>query len=317
MVLSQLNLRKIKGPTYFCGLGDLLGQYGYRVSLHHGASRTMEGFDGFRSLIGFDDYYSNEDFDDGGMQEEETWDGKWGIYDELFYQHGAKVFTDVGGPFAGVIFGLQPHDPFHIPPSRLPLFEKYTEETPYQRAMRYSDHSVEKFFEYARKQDWFENTVFFITADHTRFSLPGSFYESFHVPLLIYAPGLVEPQVRPEIGSHADILPTILDLLEISTPHGLMGRSLFDLGAQRYAVLERSRRFVIFDDTRAYMHDIKRDLGLYDYHKDLLFEDDLESKEPEYAADLKQKLLGWLQTVTTSIVEDRIWPRNALDKSGD
>jgi uncharacterized sulfatase len=305
---------RVEDTTYFCGLGDLLGQFGYTTSLHHGASRTMEGFDGFRSLIGIDRYLCNEDFDDKGMAEEETWDGKWGIYDELFYLDAAKRFSEVDGPFAGVLFGLQPHDPFHIPPSRLPLFADYEDETPYQRAMRYSDFTLKTFFEYARKQPWFEKTLFFITADHTRFSLPGSFYQSFHVPLLVYAPALVEPQVRPEVGSHADMLPTILDLLEIETPHGLMGRSLFDLEKERYAVLERGRRFVIFDDERAYMNDLKRELGLFDYKTDLLFKNDLMATEAEHSAKLKKKLLGWLQAVTTSIVDDRIWPRNALEK---
>ena len=307
---------RVEDTTRFCGLGDLLGPLGYTTSLHHGASRTMEGFDGFRSVIGIDRYYSNEDFDRGDKPEIEVWDGKWGIYDELFYLHAGETFSRAyeKGPFAGVVFGLQPHDPFHIPPNRQPLFEAYADEEPYQRAMRYSDFTLKVFFEFARKQPWFEKTLFFITADHTRHSLPGSFYESFHVPLLIYAPALVEPQVRPEIGSQADILPTVLDLLEIETPHALMGRSLFDLEAERYAVLERSRRFVIFDDTRAHMNDLKNDLGLYDYRTDLLFQKDLSKVEPERDAELKEKMLGWLQTVTTAIVEDRIWPRNALEE---
>jgi phosphoglycerol transferase MdoB-like AlkP superfamily enzyme len=304
---------RVEDTTRFCGIGDLLGPYGYTTSLHHGASRTMEGFDGFRSLIGVNRYYSNEDFPDKGLATEETWDGKWGIYDELFYRFGGEEFSAVDGPFAGVMFGLQPHDPFHVPPSYQPTLEPYAHETPYQRAMRYSDFSLESFFAYARTQPWFEKTLFFITADHTRFSLPGSFYQSFHIPLLVYAPALVEPQVRPEVASHADILPTILDLLEISTPHGLMGRSLFDLKKERYAVLERGGRYVIFDDTRAHMNDLQNDLGLFDYRKDLLFADNLAAAEPEHDAELKKHLLAWLQAVTTSIVDDKIWPRDALE----
>jgi len=303
---------RVEDTTYFCGIGDLLGQFGYATSLHHGSARTMEGFDGFRSLIGIDTYYSREDFDDSGLAEEEALDGQMGIYDALFYLHAAQTFDAVDGPFAGVIFGLQPHDPFHVPPSRRSLSDGFPDDTPYQKALRYSDDSLRTFFEYARKQPWFANTVFFITADHTRFSLPGSFYESFHIPLLVYAPGLVKPQVRPEIGSHADILPTIIDLLDLSTPHASMGRSLFDLESPRYAVVERSRRFVIFDDERAFMHDLRNDLGLFDYRTDLLFERDLAAKEPEHEALLEQNLLAWLQAVTSSIVENRIWPRNAV-----
>ncbi len=135
------------------------------------------------------------------------------------------------------------------------------------------------------------------------------------MPLLIYAPGIVEPQVRPEMGSHADIVPTILDLLNVETPHALMGRSLFDNDRTRYAVATREGRYVIFDNERALMNDIERDVGLYDYRNDIFFKKDLLSEEPERGAQLRSKLLGWLQAVTSSIVDDRIWPRDALKKA--
>ena len=55
----------------------------------------------------------------------------------------------------------------------------------------YSDNALRKFFESAKKEPWFENTIFIITADHTnqfwypyysapvnRFSIPVSILSS-------------------------------------------------------------------------------------------------------------------------------------------
>ena len=96
-----------------------------------------------------------------------------------------------------------------------------------------------------------------------------------------------------------------------------MGRSLFDNERTRHAVTTREGRYVIFDNERALMHDTTRDLGLYDYRKDLLFKNDLLSQEPERGTQLKANLLAWLQAVTSCIVNDRIWPRDALQKKAN
>jgi phosphoglycerol transferase MdoB-like AlkP superfamily enzyme len=293
--------------TRFRGLG-LLGEHDYEVSFHYGAARTLEGFNGFTSLVGFDRYYSREDYR-GDEPAEDAQDGKWGIYDELFYLDAARRMDETNGPFAAVIFGLAPHDPYRLPRNRAARFAAFEGETPYQQMLRYSDFSVQRFFEYARTRPWFEHTVFLITGDHTRFSPPESFYESFHVPFLVYAPGLIEPGVHEGIGCHADILPTILDVLNLPVRHASIGRSLFDERDPHYAVVQRGQRFVIFDHELAYMHDLRRELGLFDYRGDLRFRDDLAARRPERAADMRRRLFAYLQACTTAIVEDRIWPR--------
>lgn len=294
---------------HFRGLGDILDPLGYRVTFHYGASRTIEGFDGFTSLVGFHGYYSRADYR-GDEPPEDRSDGKWGIYDELFFLDTARRLDQVEGPFAAMMFSLSPHDPYTLPANREAMFAAYKRsEAPYQVMMRYSDHALRRFFEYARTRPWFPRTIFFVTADHTRYAPPESFYGSFHVPLLIYAPGIVEPQVRPEIGSQVDILPTILDLLNVRTRHASLGRSLLDRTRTRYAVVQRGGRFVVFTDEWAYMHDLRREWGLFDYHRDPRFRTNLARAEPETAARLRTELFAYLQAVTTTVLHDRIWPK--------
>ena len=293
--------------VHYRGLGDILDEFDYTVAFHYGASRTVEGFNGFTSMVGFHRYFSRDDY--RGEVDGNATDGKWGIYDELYYLDAARRMDETEGPFASVLFGLSPHDPYRIPPNRAHLFKEFAAETPYRQMLRYSDYSLRRFFEYARTRPWFENTIFFLTADHTRFSPPDSFYESFHVPLLIYAPGRIQPAVREDLASHVDILPTIVDLLRLPTRHASIGRSVFYEGGTRYCVVQRGQRYVIFDDEYAYMHDLRRELGLFDYRRDLRFRNDLSAAKPEVVETLRKHLFAYMQAVTTAVVEDRIWPQ--------
>ncbi len=291
------------------GMGAILREFGYTSSFHHGASPTIEGFRGFSKLAGFHHYFSRDDYD-GKEEAEERNDGKWGVFDHLFYEHGVRQMDAVKGPFAAVMFGLSPHDPYRIPPSIAKAFEKGTDDTPYQRQLRYSDWAVRRFLDHAMKRPWFKNTVFILTADHTRFAPPNSIYESFHVPLLVFAPGIIEPQVRPELASHVDILPTILDVLRIPTRHASMGRSVFDYAKPRYTVVKRSGRYVIFGDQLAFQSDLHGQAGLFAYRDDVHFTEDVSADHTEERAELARRLDAWLQAVSSAVVEDRMWPPN-------
>jgi arylsulfatase A-like enzyme/Tfp pilus assembly protein PilF len=52
-------------------------------------------------------------------------------------------------------------------------------------------------------------------------------YEAtLHVPLILYAPGLLRPRIVSDRVGHVDLLPTVLDLLGLEAQPGLPGRSL-------------------------------------------------------------------------------------------
>ncbi len=119
----------------------------------------------------------------------------------------------------------------------------------------------------------------------------------------------MKPQVRSDLGSQVDILPTILDLLQVGTRHASMGRSLLDQSRTRYAVVQRGGRFVIFTNEWAYMHDLRREWGLFEYRKDRRFRTNRASQKPELAARMRLELFAYLQAVTSIVVNDRVWPR--------
>ena len=85
------------------------------------------------------------------------------------------------------------HRPYTYPDGRI-SYEGDAMSRP--AAVKYSDWAIGDFLARAADKPWFDETVFVIVADHCassagKTSLP---LEKYHIPALIYAPSLVEPQ---------------------------------------------------------------------------------------------------------------------------
>ena len=105
--------------------------------------------------------------------------------------------------------------------------------------------------EAAKKEKYFSNTIFVFIGDH---GVAGNAKEIYpdvwtserltdeHVPLLFYAPGLLQPQKHNEVVSQIDILPTIATLTGQAYTNTTLGRDLLNgKNANHYA-------FIIYHD---------------------------------------------------------------------
>jgi phosphoglycerol transferase MdoB-like AlkP superfamily enzyme len=285
------------------GLGHILLKRGYTTSFHHGAKVGSMGFDAYARTAGFLKYYGKEDFP--GLADSMQ-DGTWGVYDEEFFLDALSRINSFKKPFASVIFSLSPHDPLKIPRYREALFAGYKEDDKFRRALRYSDHSLKIFFDKARKEGWYENTVFIITGDHPYHSMRNDFASIFRVPLLIYRPKGLAPARDDGIGSQVDILPTVLDLLSLSSTHASMGSSLLSGKKEHYAVVRHGAEFAVFDDRLVLVSDLEKVNGFYDHRNDSGFKNDLQTAKPEEAGKMFEYLRAYIQQASYAIAQDRI-----------
>jgi phosphoglycerol transferase MdoB-like AlkP superfamily enzyme len=285
------------------GLGHILLKRGYTTSFHHGAKTGSMGFDAYARTAGFLKYFGKEDFP--GLADS-VQDGTWGVYDEEFFGHALSRMNGFNQPFASVIFSLSPHDPLTIPEYRESLFGQYKEKDRFRKTLRYSDYSLKTFFEKARGTDWLKNTVFVITGDHPYHSMREDFASVFRVPLLIYCPGLLGPDVRTGIASQVDVMPTILSIMNLSTVHASMGGSLMSVTKGRYAILRHGSEFAILDDRLALTSDLEKVTGLYDYRNDPGFKNNLKDQKPEETTRLFSNLKAYIQQASYAIARDRI-----------
>ena len=205
------------------GLPTILKDYGYGTSFFHGAFNGSQNFDQYSKVSGFDLYYGKDEYEGP-----EAFDGRWGIFDEEFLQFYNKTLTTFKQPFFSTVFTISSHNPYIIP-------EKYTNKFPkgdtkIYESVAYSDFALEKFFNAAKKEDWYKNTFFVITADHTSSGSRNEIYNTnvgkFRIPILFF-----DPSNQNLIGKHdknfqqIDILPSILDYLGISTKTISYGKS--------------------------------------------------------------------------------------------
>jgi phosphoglycerol transferase MdoB-like AlkP superfamily enzyme len=127
-------------------------------------------------------------------------------------------------PFFFHIMTTSNHRPYTYPEARIPI----PSGTGRNGAVMYTDYAIGRLLQAARAHDWFSRTLFVIVADHCagsagRESLP---LERYHIPLWIYAPGLVAPGEYPGLASQVDIAPTLLGMLHMDYASSAFGKDL-------------------------------------------------------------------------------------------
>ncbi len=204
-------------------LASTLGTKGYNTAFYHGGNNGTMGFDNFTNSIGYKHYYGRNEY-----ANDKDFDGLWGIFDDKFFQFFGENLSRTKQPFLATIFSLSAHHPYTIPKRFKGVFPKG--KIPIQEAMAYSDYALSKFFAYAKNQEWFLNTLFVITADHTSeiadvdYNNPAGKYA---IPIIYYMPSDSLQGVVKSVTQQLDIMPSILDYLHFDSSFYSLGNSVF------------------------------------------------------------------------------------------
>ena len=208
--------------NHVTGLAGILGHEGYQTAFFHGAQRGSMGFMAFAKSTGFQEYYGREDFDkDKRFDGDKDFDGTWAIWDEPFLQYYATKMGEMKQPFMTAVFTASSHHPYVVP-------EKYKKVYPEEgiiihKCIRYTDMAIRKFFENAKKQPWYNNTIFVLTSDHTNLSDHEQYQTDiggFCSPIIIFEPGSDrKPEIQDKVAQQIDILPTVLGMLNYPKPY--------------------------------------------------------------------------------------------------
>lgn len=291
------------------GWGDTLSQLGYETSFFHGAKNGSMYFDSFSAQAGFHHYYGLNEYPNVARDD----DGSWGIYDEPFFQFTAETLTESKKPFAAVLFSLSSHHPYHIPDKYNGQFPKGAMDI--HQSIGYTDFALKRFFESAEKTDWYNNTIFFITADHTSKTVhPTSqtLYGGHRVPLVIYAPGKdLPPHPGFVFTQHIDVPKTIYGLLG-ATP---ARTTLF--GADVFALSEAEHPGEVYNFSYpGYWYLNKQGLFRFDDHgqiqshenpSDLYLKKQVTDNTEQWVT---QRMRAWLQYYNNGLINN-LWFQKA------
>lgn len=258
-------------------VGGELKKKGYYTAFFHGARNGSMGFQAYSRAVGFDDYFGREDY-----ANDDDFDGKWAIWDEEFLQFFAERISTFRQPFAVGVFTASSHHPFNIPARYESVFKAGT--LPIHRCIRYSDHALRRFFETASKQEWFRNTLFVLTADHTNQKEHDIYLTDagkYSVPVIFYTPdGDLQGHVDA-IAQQIDIMPTVLGYLGYDAPFVSFGCNLLDTPAEEtFAVNHNNGIYQYFKGDYMLQFDGEKAVALYDFKHDPLLRDNLVGRLP-------------------------------------
>jgi phosphoglycerol transferase MdoB-like AlkP superfamily enzyme len=208
----------------FSGLPQILGSKGYETAFFHGATNGSMRFDSYCAATGIKHYYGRKEYNN-----EKHFDGNWGIWDHHMLNWSIDKMNTFKKPFFSMVFTLSSHHPFTIPAEFKTKVKNGPE--PFCATLSYVDFALKSFFEKAKKQSWYKNTLFVICADHTG---PTSRPEKatmdlrYRIPIAFFDPsGRLKPE-KPNVSfQQIDIYPTLLDLLNIKSNYYSIGSSFY------------------------------------------------------------------------------------------
>lgn len=196
-------------PVY-SGFPTVLKDYGYHNMFFMTHESQYDNMNAFFRTNGFDEIYAQEDYP------KEKIANHFGVQDDFLYEYALPILNakgESGKPFFAALLSISNHPPYVIPEYFTPRSQKMEDAI-----VEYADWSISKFFAQARKESWFDNTIFVLMGDHGKLvgtpesEMPKSYN---HVPLMIYGKG-IEPGVNEAFGGQIDVAPTILGMLGAS-----------------------------------------------------------------------------------------------------
>lgn len=239
------------------GLPSIFAEKGYRTSFFHGGENGTMFFDVMANRFGFQDYYGSQQYKGSSVDH----DGRWGIFDHAFFDFMLQHLASEKEPFFTSIFTLSSHDPYTLPREFENKFPKGN--LPIHESLGYTDFALKQFFEKARQETWFENTLFIITADHTaklRLAQNQKATSYYEVPIIFYHPDkeIELPLTTTSVAQHVDIGPTLIELMgwhaeAMKLPQ--FGRSLVNQSFRDGIFGVRPRFYVLFDE-KEYVLDV-------------------------------------------------------------
>ena len=216
----------------YTGLAGILAEEGYQTAFFHGAQNGSMGFEAFAKKTGFQRYFGRTEYE--AARGTSDFDGTWAIWDEPFFQYYAEEMSKMKQPFMTALFSASSHHPFAIPDKYKQQFPE--EHLPIQKCIRYTDMALGKFFATARKQPWFQNTIFVLTSDHTNQSDHAEYQSDlggFCSPIIIYDPSHPEGRIEDKVAQQIDILPTVLGMLGYQKPYFGFGIDVLNTPADK------------------------------------------------------------------------------------
>ncbi len=203
-------------------LTSVLSKNGYITKFYYGGDTDFANIKSYLYNGNFDRIVDKNDFPS------ELQSSKWGVHDAFVFdkfisEHKVKTSK----PFFSTLLTLSSHEPFETSRENIVIPGESAHEQ-YLNSINYTDEVLGKFIENSKKEDWWNNTLIIIVADHGKI-LPGSKNrsEDFEIPMLWTGGAINQTANVPMIGSQIDIASSLLNQLKIESSEFEFSKNLF------------------------------------------------------------------------------------------
>ncbi len=284
-------------------LASLLKAKNYHTAFFHGAPNGSMGFDAFMKIAGYDQYFGMTEYNN-----DDDFDGSWGIWDEEFLQFMVDKINEFKEPFHAAFFSVSSHHPFKVPERYKGMFKKGTLD--FHIPIQYSDMALRKFFQKASKMQWFDNTLFVITADHSNHAWHKeykTFIGDFSIPILFYnrKDKDLKGMDSTVVAQQMDIMPSVLDYLNYDKDFLAFGNNLFDKKAEKFAVNYNNSTYQFIQNEYVIHFRSDKVVGFYNYVKDPLLKNDLKDKQSDLRQNMTKKLKAFIQEYNNRMIHNK------------
>lgn len=240
-------IKRNKSQEDYFTVASLLKPYGYKSSFIYGGEARFDNMKGWYLGNGFDEVIEQKDF------KNPIFTSTWGVSDEdlvIKANEKFKSYYENNEKFVSVMFSSSNHMPFELPDGKIE-FEKNIPKTSVENAIKYADFAIGKFFELAKKEDYFKDTVFVVIADHNVRVYGDQIVpiDMFQIPAVIVSSDIPH-QIFTNLTSQSDVLATALDLIGIDLSYPILGNSIFKDN-------KKNINLMIFDEIYAYRKEDK------------------------------------------------------------
>jgi len=204
-----------KVPKVPC-ISEELSEQGYSLSFMFGGDLVYGNLRGYLLEKKFTELIEQKDLTQYPQ-------GRLGVHDEFTFGELLKSLNKKKPPFLQGFFTTSSHMPYDHPKSDTWRAPKGDAERLYTEAVHYADIHLGKFFDEAKRQTWYANTLFVVIADHSHNTIkqwntavPGH----SKIPYLLLGGALKEEWKGKKwepIVSHLDVASTILHQMKLNT----------------------------------------------------------------------------------------------------
>jgi len=135
-----------------------LEKLGYHSSFYYGGEIEFANMKSYLLNTHFKKIIDKHDFED------EQLNSKWGAHDEYVLTKQLIDLKTEKQPFFSIVLTLSTHEPFEV--NIQTPFNGKEEQELFKKAAYYTDDCLFKYFNEAKKQPWYNNTLFILVADH-------------------------------------------------------------------------------------------------------------------------------------------------------